>query len=211
MSADRDVTPIVRTWLQDGVTSLPDHVLDRVFDQVPAIRQERGGLVGRRNPAMQNALKLALAAAAVIAVVVAGLNLVPRPDSAVVGPPSSPAPPKSSMPTLSVPVRTEMFPGGFEEPTFSVLRPPGWYMCCSGTSGPGYSLIRGTTAPPLGMSVYFYLPSTTFSDPCDLVAVDPPVGPTVDDLVQALREVPNISTTEPVASTIGGVPQPILK
>ena len=65
MSADRDVTPIVRTWLQDGVTSLPDHVLDRVFDQVPAIRQERGWLVGRRNPAMQNALKLALAAAAV--------------------------------------------------------------------------------------------------------------------------------------------------
>ena len=104
-----------------------------------------------------------------------------------------------------------MFPAGFEEPTFSVLRPPGWYMCCSGTSGPGYSVIRGTTAPPLGMSVYFYLPSTTFSDPCDLVAVDPPVGPTVDDLVQALREIPNISTTEPVASTIAGVPATYLE
>ena len=90
MSAERDVTPIVRNWLQDGVTSLPDHVLDRVFDQVPAIRQERGWLAGWRNTAMQNALKLALAAAAVIAVVVAGLNLVPRSETSVVGPPSSP-------------------------------------------------------------------------------------------------------------------------
>ena len=212
MSADRDVTPIVRSWLQDGVTSLPDHVLDRVFDQVPAIRQERGWLVGRRNPAMQNTLKLALAAAAVIAVVVAGLNLVPRSESAVIGPPKSPAASsEASTPTPPVPVRTEMFPGGFEEPKFSVLRPPGWYLCCSGTSGPGYSVIRGTTAPPLGMSVYFYLPATTFSDPCGLVAVDPPVGPTVDDLVQALREIPNISTTEPVASTIAGVPATYLE
>ena len=41
--------------------------------------------------------------------------------------------------------------------------------------------------------------------------VDPPVGPTVDDLVQALREIPNISTTEPVASTIGGVPATYLE
>ena len=204
MSADRDVTPIVRTWLQDGVTSLPDHVLDRVFDQVPAIRQERGWLVGRRNPAMQNALKLALAAAAVIAVVVAGLNLVPRSESAVVGQPSSPAPSQSPSPTEPVSVRTEMFPYRFEEPTFSVVRPPGWYMCCGGRSEPGFSMIRGTTAPPSGMSVYFYLPGTTYSDPCGPVAVDPPVGPTVDDLVQALREIPNISTTEPVASTIGG-------
>ena len=117
MSAERDVTPIVRTWLQDGVTSLPDHVLDRVFDQVPAIRQERGWLVGRRNPAMHNALKLALAAAAVVAVVVAGLNLVPRSESAVVGQASTPAPSKSPSSTEPASVRAEMFPYRFEEPT----------------------------------------------------------------------------------------------
>ena len=28
MSADRDVTSIVRSWLQEGVTALPDRVLD---------------------------------------------------------------------------------------------------------------------------------------------------------------------------------------
>ena len=36
MSTDRDVTRIVRSWLEEGVTALPDRVLDAVLDQVPA-------------------------------------------------------------------------------------------------------------------------------------------------------------------------------
>ena len=35
MSTDRDVTGIVRSWLDEGVTALPDCVLDTVFDQRP--------------------------------------------------------------------------------------------------------------------------------------------------------------------------------
>ena len=36
MSAERDETRIVRSWLEEGVTVLPDRVLDAVLDQVPA-------------------------------------------------------------------------------------------------------------------------------------------------------------------------------
>jgi len=36
MSTDRDTTRIVRSWLDEGVTVLPDRVLDAVLDQVPA-------------------------------------------------------------------------------------------------------------------------------------------------------------------------------
>jgi len=35
MSTDRETTRIVRSWLEEGVTALPDRVLDTVLDQVP--------------------------------------------------------------------------------------------------------------------------------------------------------------------------------
>ena len=35
MSTDRDVARTVRSWLEDGVTTLPDRVLDDVLDQLP--------------------------------------------------------------------------------------------------------------------------------------------------------------------------------
>ena len=80
----------------DGVTSLPDHVLDRVLDQVPAIRQERSGLAALRNQSMRTPLKVALAAAAIIVVTVAGLSLMPR-NGTGVGGPVSPEPKASSL------------------------------------------------------------------------------------------------------------------
>lgn len=215
MSADSDVNRIVRTWLEDGVMVLPERVLDQVLDQVPSTRQERRGFAAWRNPSVNNVIKLAIAAAAVVAVVVAGLNLVPGSNSGIGGTPS-PAPSGATSPTPSeaaspAAVRIDMYPAGFEERTFSVLRPPGWYTCCAGTSGPGFSLIRNTTAPPTGMSVYFYAPRTTYSDPCQQTPASPPIGPNVDDLVQALRDVPNVSTTEPVAATFGGLPATYLE
>ena len=41
MSTDRDTTRIVRSWLEEGVTELPDRVLDAVLDQLPATPQRR--------------------------------------------------------------------------------------------------------------------------------------------------------------------------
>ena len=46
MSTDRDVTRIVRSWLEEGVTALPDRVLDAVLDQLPATPSAGPG--GRR-------------------------------------------------------------------------------------------------------------------------------------------------------------------
>ena len=55
MSTDRDVTRIVRSWLEEGVTALPDRVLDSVLDQVPATPQRRvTWWPARRLPAMNN-------------------------------------------------------------------------------------------------------------------------------------------------------------
>ena len=48
MSTDRDVTRIVRSWLEDGATALPDRVLDNVLDQLPATSQRRAWWPARR-------------------------------------------------------------------------------------------------------------------------------------------------------------------
>ncbi len=36
MSTERDVYRIVTSWLEEGVTVLPDRVLDAVIDQLPS-------------------------------------------------------------------------------------------------------------------------------------------------------------------------------
>src|SRR4029078_12906233 len=41
VSTDHDVTRIVRSWLEECPTVVPDRVLDAVLDQVPATRQRR--------------------------------------------------------------------------------------------------------------------------------------------------------------------------
>ena len=43
-----------------------------------------------------------------------------------------------------------------------------------------------------------------FSDPCQWVEVDPPPGPTVDDLVAAFADVPVLNPTEPTDVTVDG-------
>ena len=65
MSTDRDTTRIVRSWLEEGVTALPDRVLDAVLDQIPATSQRRAWWPARRFRDMNTPFKLAMAAAAV--------------------------------------------------------------------------------------------------------------------------------------------------
>ena len=69
MSTDRDVTRIVRSWLEEGVTALPDRVLDEVLGHLPATPQHRPGWSVWRAQRMNNVLKVAVVAAAGILVV----------------------------------------------------------------------------------------------------------------------------------------------
>jgi hypothetical protein len=76
MSTDRDVERIVRSWLDEGVNVLPDRVLDFVLDQVPATPQRRASWLARRFPIMTNAMRIAVAAVAVIVIAILGVSLL---------------------------------------------------------------------------------------------------------------------------------------
>jgi hypothetical protein len=91
MSTDRQTTRIVRSWLDEGVTKLPDRVLDAVLDQVPATPQRRSGWSAWRSYRMNTYLKLAAAAVAVIVVAFVGYQLLPK-NGGIGGPGPSPTP-----------------------------------------------------------------------------------------------------------------------
>jgi hypothetical protein len=78
MSTDRETTRIVRSWLEDGVTALPDRVLDAVLDQLPATPQRQSLWPAWRSNHMNIYAKLLGAAAAVVVVAVVGSLFLPR-------------------------------------------------------------------------------------------------------------------------------------
>jgi hypothetical protein len=76
MSTDRDVTSVVRAWLEEGVTAMPDRVLDSVMEQLPATHQRRAQRPAWRLNTMSTLRLAAIAAALSVVAVVFGI--VPR-------------------------------------------------------------------------------------------------------------------------------------
>jgi hypothetical protein len=198
MSADQ-TTRVVRSWLEEGVTALPDRVLDAVLDQLPAIPQRRRLGSARRSFEMHPAYRFAIAAAAVLVIAVVAYQLAPFIG---VGRPGRPTPSPSPVPSQPV-----------------------W-------DGPG-TLDAGTWAMDVGsVRITFDIPAArwqenvvpdviwqsgsegrfgfdlvdnVFVDPCDPAAEqEPPIGPTVDALADALTNLAGIDATGPTDVTLGG-------
>jgi hypothetical protein len=91
MSTDRETTRIVTSWLEEGVMTLPDRVLDRVLDQLPATPQRRSWWAAWRLSDMNTYAKFAIAAAAVVAVALVGYIFLPG-RGGVGGPSPTPSP-----------------------------------------------------------------------------------------------------------------------
>ena len=71
----------------------------------------------------------------------------------------------------------------------------GWYVATSNTE-------PGTGDP--GAGVIFFPVANIFTDPCQWVEVDPPPGPTVDDLAAAYADVPVLNPTAATDVTVDG-------
>jgi len=222
MSTERDTTRIVRSWLEGGVTVLPDRVLDTVLDQLPATPQRRASWPARRIADMNTFAKLAIATAAVVAVAVVGLSFLNSGStSGVGGTPASPSPSPSPSPSrspspspspspaavvfpptgeLAVDVRHTMTRGGVQF-SFSVPT-PGW------TSNGDWGLDKGQGIVPEGAGFIFWDDAATgvFTDPC-AGTKGPDLGASVPDLAAAVAAVPGTDLVSgPTDVTVGGKP-----
>ena len=225
MSTDRDVTRIVRSWLEEGVTALPDRVLDAVLDQLPATPQRRAWWPARRFPHMNISVRIALAAAAVVVVAFLGIRfLVPGQNLGNPGPSPTPTAAAVELPFGRLAAGTFvvtpfaspendicMVPpqaGCAEDPADDSIRitftvPDGWATTPLGAS---IWLDAETNSPPDGAALGFGRGPWLFSEPCrqDDLFPDIPVGPTVDDFAGALADHPLLEVTTPADVTLAG-------
>jgi hypothetical protein len=218
VSTDRDTTRIVRSWLEDGVTSLPDRVLDDVLDRLPAMPQRRSWWPARRFADMNNFAKIAIAAAAVVVAAFLGINLLPAGgglgSSPSVSPPASltPAPTPSPSPTPAALVpeegplaigRHSLALGGVR---FSLDVPTdGW------VSNGQFGIDKGhfDTRDAAGSILWTgSAPDNVNADPCAQTPLDPPpMPPTSSNMAAAVVSVPGIEVVSgPSEVTVGGYP-----
>jgi len=195
MTTNRDTERMLDAWLAEGFNVASDRVLDEVEDRISRQRQRPEWRVSWRDTHMNSYLRLA--AAAVIAAIAVGaiyLNL-PRPPD--VG--ASPSPSEIPSPSPSGPraLKNGVLEAGLylmeRDQDIRVVAdiPAGWQ---------GFPQIPALISPGGdngdGVLIGFMIPNGLFSDPChwDLngtgdafQAGDVEVGPTVDDLVAAIR------------------------
>jgi hypothetical protein len=212
VSTDRDVTRIVRSWLEEGVTALPDRVLDTVLDQLPATPQRRAWWPARRLLDMNIPARLAVAAAAVFAIAVIGVIAIPKGGS--IGgpqPTASPTPvPTPSPSPVAVPL------GDLAAGTTYFWDDP----CCVGTGRIIFTmpatgwftfdaifLGKGTRNPDhFDLYISPHLVGNLYTGGCHWLGtkLDPPVGPTVDELATALNVQAGPGASPPTDVDIGG-------
>jgi hypothetical protein len=189
MTTDRETLQIIGSWMEDGRTRLPDHVLDAVLDQLPATPQRRPGWSARRITDMNPLAKYAIATAAVVVIAVLSFNfLLSRGESAVGAPPSTA--PSSSPPPLA-PETSEIIDAGryrWTSPSVDVTfdLPDGWN---GREDSPGFMAKNEDEPGEFGLNFTNarYEDIKVSADPCEAVELVP-VGETVDDLVTALDD-----------------------
>ena len=208
MSTDRETVRLVREWLDDEETRLPDRVLDSVLDRVPVTRQRRGAFGGLS--LSSPIVSMSLAAAAVFILALVGINLLGPTN---VGPsgPSADANPSPDV-TFDLEFWTgREVPGGtyvIGEPfpaRITMTVPAGW--TAFGVTDGLAAICSNACEQPERAGLGFWIVQNVYADPCDASGVaDPPIGPTVSDLVDALGGLPRHQATEPRPETVGGLP-----
>jgi len=183
MRSERETTRIVRAWLEDGVTVLPDRVIDRVLDDLPTTRQSRVW----QAPVVP--ARVLVAVAVIVLMVVGGVSFGRQIGDAIRNPTPSPAA-RSFVPVPPGPLESGQYVIDTGFPVrISFDIPDGW---SKASLGADYAVLTShSDGPPSGVRLGFYTVANLFAETCGPEGrmVDPPVGPTVEDLVAAVNLV----------------------
>lgn len=215
MSTERDTARIVRSWLSTDEHESADRVLDIVLQRIDTTPQRRATRwPTRRLSPMNPILKFGLAAAVLAVVAFVGISYISAPNvnvdvgggdvDQVSATPPTPEPTAAPIPWLQGGGILEA--GTYRADPFIPVEvlitvPEGW-------TGGGNWLLLGPRGPesPDGMNIRFGSVENLYANPLALGdgSLDPPVGPTVDDLVDAMMSHPDWPTTGPTDVTIDG-------
>ena len=199
MTPDRDLERVLEHWLVAGVDQMPDRVYRSVFDRVEREHQAVAPRLLRRIPTMSSPLRIAALVAALLVVVVGGTIFLGGAGGPAPGPtPGTTSPtPAAADPSLEPSYLPYEWPGALAAGTYSTSLawdlpfaftftvPGGWSGYDIEVSKPGSS----------NLSVEFVLVDDVFADPCSGDLLDPPVGPSVGELADAIATIPGVEVT----------------
>lgn len=230
MSTDQETTRIVRSWLEDGVTHLPEGVLGTVLAELPTTPQRRATpWPARRTPTMNKIVGLGLAAAAVVVAVFIGIQLFGSPDGVgayrtptatlepTVAPTPRPSPTASTGPTASPSPTAPPSPSPTAGPsdeaaalvrTFNigsvvirVTRPTTWRVT-DDTTALGQLERRGPE--PYKPTLFVTEVNRLNLTPCGSPVGSSSIGGTAEDLANALASLPGLTAEGPTELVVGG-------
>jgi hypothetical protein len=212
MTTERDLrTRTVLSWLREDLHENAERVLLRALDDVDTTPQRRSWWPAWRSLDMNNLVRYAIAAAAVLVVALVGYQLLP---SNIGSGGETPVPSATVMPSatltsspteiprlpLSGPIDAGTYRMG-TGPTFLVTVPQGW------TSTGGTQIIKNLEQPNEVTALELYSADIqVFADACQSEGTEELIGPTTDDLLAALLAQENSDISDPVDVTIGGLP-----
>jgi len=215
MSTDRELTRIVRSWLQTDEHEAADRVLDIVFDRLDTTPQRRPVWQAWRNPLVTRSVKLALAGAAVLVLAVLGFRMYlgqssgpgvagPTPSSTPTATPTvsqTPAASQQPSPTASPPQSGDtLLPGTYalrpepyspEFPRVMVTVPAGYQAIGQGPYA--WAFVKMGDEPTEFSGLGVWIVDAVYEEPCRWAATDvdnQSLGPTVDDFVTAVTAQP---------------------
>jgi hypothetical protein len=144
----------------------------------------------------------AVAAAAIVVLGVGAIalsvgNTTADEDDAVSQTPAPTTAPNTAAPTTTEPPRTvtEIVTRTDPEITVTFTLPDGW----EADDSPDGILVSGESSV-----VNLWEVDNVYADGCDWTMLDPPLGPTVDDLAEVWAELPGFTATTPVEITVDG-------
>lgn len=209
MTAPRNVDNLIRTFLDDGLVELPDRTYDAVRRDIHRTRQ-RAVLGLWKEPSMSALTRLAIAAAVLVAVGVAWVNLGPQSN---VGPPNASPSPSPALISgdnrelepgryrfdYGLAAGTDEVPGGTS--VFMTIPAAGWTNYAAFAVDRNYGLAPGDA----GASLVMWKVTNRYENGCGgLTPLDPSPGPGIDELLESLAAQPGIATGPVTDVTVDG-------
>lgn len=209
MNAGPDVERRISDYLAEQTpTRAPDRVLPATFERTRHTRQRRFGAAWR-SISMNRTWQLATAAVVGLLILGLGAAFIGGSQGGVGGPPSAtPSPTPTPIPISvmkSGESGTYALDGPFVIDGITMTLPEGFAPDSgANASRVQFSISVGDTAPAW---LTFNIVDEVYPDPCGapLVAPSEPLGPTVDDLVTALRDMKGYEAGPVTDVTIGGL------
>jgi hypothetical protein len=215
MTASRDTERLIRAFLDEGVTELPERVYDAVRSDIDRTHQ-RVVIGSWRTPDMNTFAKFAIAAAAALVVALVGYNLLPSDTGRGGIPPVSPSPSMTVSPTITASPSPSPSPSDLAFPPAGPISAGRHSMILSGKSlsvdGLAGWISNGefrihTASGQAAFIFWTDAPTNVYADPCARTPLDPPAGDTPAELAAAVSAIPGTElVSAPSDVTIGGHP-----